>query len=248
VRAERRSVDIEFSQGNGDLSEGLDRVGVEEDPPAPARGELPDRAGNAGNVLHGAHFVVDEHDGYQDGVVGEQWCHVSRIDPPVHAGLHHRAIDAEPLEAAGLIEHRGVLDPAHHDARFLPLRSSEPMAVEEREQERAVRLGRPRGENDVSRLDAEQPREPCPLPLQTVSRLPARGVGGGGVGVEPEGDIARFFQGRGLGRRGCGPIEVDHLARAHPCNDGLLSVELTGTYRRLWKKTSLSTFEACGLT
>lgn len=171
VRGEREQVDAERIGTDRDPAERLHRVGVHQRPRVASMHGL----GDPGNILDGAHLVVDEHDGNQKGLVGDRGRHQLGGDAAVAvAGGDGERGQTDGLEMTSGLEDRVVLDRGHH---HVPAQLRAP-ALEHAAQREVVRLGARPGEDDLALRASEHRRDPV------AGAVHGRACGPAGLGTD----------------------------------------------------------------
>ena len=110
------------------------------------------------DVLDCAGLVVHEHHRDEVRCPGPRRPPRPGDPPAVRPRPDEGAGDAVCLEDAGLLVHGRVLDLRGHDPRLLPFHAAQPVPVQQREEERAVRFGSARGEDDLPRVHSQESR------------------------------------------------------------------------------------------
>jgi hypothetical protein len=169
VGADRGGVHAQLGRAEGDLAEGLHRVGVQHHPPPARAGQLRQSAGHLGHGLQGSGFVVHQHEGHQGGVRVHRAEHPGRIHPPAGGGRHDRRLPAQILQAPGRQEQGVVLQAAQDH----PLPAAEQQKGEEHQ---VVGLRAPGSEHHLLRRAAQAIRQPPPAVGQQGGGLAAGGV------------------------------------------------------------------------
>jgi len=140
VRAEGGGIHAKLGEREGDFSQGLHGIGVQQDLPAASRRELPDGAGDLRQRLDGPCLVVDEHDRDHQRVLVQGIRERLRVYDAVGARSHSGAGDPMSLENARLLVHRGVFYFRCDDPGLLQLHAAQTVAVQEGEEKGRVGL------------------------------------------------------------------------------------------------------------
>ncbi len=133
---------------NGHAPDGLHGIGVKQDPSLAAQpSDLRDR-------LNGPDLVVRRHHRNEDGVGTQGPGDLVRGDDAVRSDADDGDLESLALDRPRRLEHGRMLDRGRHQVTAARARHARRAPHGE-----VVRLRRPGGEHDVSRLGANQPRE-----------------------------------------------------------------------------------------
>jgi hypothetical protein len=205
VCGEGEKIDAKARDVDGDLSDRLRGVGVEQDPPfARERSDLGER-------LDDSDLVVRVHDRHEERPGVERRAKRTEVDEP--PGVDGKSGDAEPLFLQGTarIEHRLVLRATHHDV--IP---ALPVGAGDTEQRQVVRLGGTRREDDLARRRADQCGNAAARPIHPFLRPPPVCVGAAGGVAELLGEVGGHrLHDAPVARRGGLVIEIDRLRIRH---------------------------------
>jgi len=182
VGADRHQIGAERVEVDRDVTGGLGRVDVDEDPGSATRGD------HLGHRLQGADLVVSPLQVHERGATGlDGGHHLLRVDA---TGL----VDTDPRHVVAVrrVTHRRVLDFRAHDVRT-SLRRSPCRGVDG--------LGAAAREDDLAAAGAEQRRDLLARLLDDAAGDPSFRVHPARVGPAPELGEHRLHHGRTRGRR-----------------------------------------------
>ena len=167
------------------------------------RGEPADRL----DVGDGAELVVDVHQRHENRVVAQRRLHQPGGDQTVGAGLDAGDLEPLALEVKARVEDGLVLDGRGDDVAA-PAAASGDSALDGE----VVRLGGPRGPDDLARVGVDEVGDVAPRLLDRV------------LGVAPEAVLPR----RGVAEDAAGPevaVHHRHDGRIGRCRGGVVQVD-----------------------
>ena len=162
VGGERHQVDLELLQVDHHLAGGLGRIDMKDDP------SLAADFAQFLDVLDDAYFVVDEHDGRQDGVRADGSLEFFQIEQAVGFRLQIGDLEALPLQFAHRVDHGLVFGQAGDEVFALAL--VELGGTLDRE---VVGFGRAGSPDDLLGIGIDQGRNVRARFLHRLFRLPA---------------------------------------------------------------------------
>ena len=164
----------------GDLAEGLNGVGVEED------ALLAAGRADAGDVLHDADLVVGVHERDENGPLLERRANGVRRDRSVRLGLEVGDPESFPFERAAGVEHGAVLGHSRDDVVALA-----PVGPGGADHGEVVRFRRPAREDDLLRVGMDRGGNLAARLVDCRLGLPAENVVARGGVAEDFSEIRR---------------------------------------------------------
>ena len=184
----------------GNLEKALDGVHMEQSGGAGGA----DGIGRGPDRENGAHFIVHQHHGHQNGVRPDGLSHRLGIDAACPVRLAPGDLKAFALEGFDRLQHRGVLDGGGDDVVSLPA-----VQFHGGGNGPVVSLGAAGGEEELLRQTAQRPRDHRPVGVPALGRRLSQRVAGGGVAIALGHHLIGGPGGSAAHRGGGGMIQID---------------------------------------